>query len=425
MVAAISRYGVRVIPNTQQIIEDCQRRNALVDGPELRQFEASFCDFLGGGYASSASFGRMAFYYILQALDFPIGSEIVFPALTFWVVPEMARILGLKPVFADIDPLTFNLDPGSFLRVLSPWTRAVVPTHLFGLPCDMEPILKIAHDHGLKVIEDCAHSLGARYSGKMTGTFGDAAFYSFQTLKPLNTYGGGMAFTRDKSLATQVAALATAEPPPQPSHLMNQLLKGRMQRIFTRPEIFSFSGFPILWAASWIKARPDVYLWESIRALNPIPASYRLRYSNVQAALGLAGLEHLPEWNSAVRANADFMNSTLGRVDGVTLPRVPPGRSHVYYQYCIYVPDRDALVRFCIQRGVDLETLHVDVCPNLTSLFGSAGLPFPNANRAASVVQVPIYSSLSPLHLDRISSCITRAVAHNCQSMRAREVPTR
>src|SRR6476659_9538422 len=116
MLTAISRYGVRVPPSASRIIAECSRRGQLVQGPDIREFEDSFAEYHGGGEAIAASYGRMAFRYILQALELPVGSEIIFPALTFWVVPEMARTLGLRPVFADIDPATFNLDPGALER---------------------------------------------------------------------------------------------------------------------------------------------------------------------------------------------------------------------------------------------------------------------------------------------------------------------
>src|SRR5947199_9804138 len=108
----------------------------------------------------SASYGRMAFYYTLKALDLPRDSEIIFPALTFWVVPEMARVLGFRPKFVDIDPETFNIDPVKMEAAITPNTRVVVPTHLYGQPCEMEPITAAARTHGVFVIEDCAHALG-------------------------------------------------------------------------------------------------------------------------------------------------------------------------------------------------------------------------------------------------------------------------
>src|SRR5438034_192715 len=115
MLTAISRYGARVIPNTEQIAADCRARGEFIQGPHIDRFEAAFARRAGlpPAHAISASYGRMAFYYILHALALPPGSEIVVPALTFWVIPELARVAGLKVVFADVDPETFTMDPAS------------------------------------------------------------------------------------------------------------------------------------------------------------------------------------------------------------------------------------------------------------------------------------------------------------------------
>ena len=121
-----------------EIVAGCKARGEFIQGPDIARFEHAFTARAGGGHAIATSYGRMAFYYILKALDLPVGSEIILPALTFWVVPELARVAGLKVVFADVDPSTFTLDPISLERAITPATRAVVPTHLYGLPCDMD-----------------------------------------------------------------------------------------------------------------------------------------------------------------------------------------------------------------------------------------------------------------------------------------------
>ena len=174
MLTAISRYGARVLDNTEEIVAGCKARGEFIQGPDIARFEEAFAERLGQRHAIAASYGRMAFYYILKALDLPPGSEIVLPALTFWVVPELARVAGLKVVFADVDPATFTMDPAALERAITPATRAVVPTHLYGLPCDMDAIMSIASRHNLHVIEDCAHALGATFDGRPVGTFGDA-----------------------------------------------------------------------------------------------------------------------------------------------------------------------------------------------------------------------------------------------------------
>ncbi|HWW85780.1 MAG TPA: aminotransferase class I/II-fold pyridoxal phosphate-dependent enzyme, partial [Vicinamibacterales bacterium] len=193
MLTAVSRYGARVLPNNEELVASCKSRGELIQGPLIPLLEAGIARRAGVDphQAIATSYGRMAFYYILKALDFPPDSEIIVPALTFWVVPELARVAGLKVVFADVEPATFTLDPAAFERAITSKTRAVVPTHLYGLPCQMDAILAIAERHGLRVIEDCAHAIGATFKNRPVGTFGDAGFFSFQTLKPLNCYGGG------------------------------------------------------------------------------------------------------------------------------------------------------------------------------------------------------------------------------------------
>src|SRR6266404_4748660 len=158
MLTAISRYGARVLPNTEELVADCKARGEFIQGPQIAEFEAAFArrHGLDPTSAITAAYARMAFYYVLKALDLPPGSEIIFPALTFWVMPELARVAGLKVVFADVDSATFNLSPTALERAITPATRVVVPTHLYGLPCDMDAIMAIAQLHNLRVIEDCA-----------------------------------------------------------------------------------------------------------------------------------------------------------------------------------------------------------------------------------------------------------------------------
>jgi dTDP-4-amino-4,6-dideoxygalactose transaminase len=393
MFTPVCRYGIRVVPGIDRIVDECRSQGQMVQGPRIAEFEAAFARRLGGGYTSTASLGRMAFYYILRALDLPRDSEIIVPALTFWVVPEMARLCGLRLRFVDIDPRTFVIDHRAIERAITPATRAIVPTHLYGVVCDMDAIGAIAARHNLRVIEDCAHALGATYKGRAAGTFGDASFFSFQCGKPLNAYGGGMSFTRNADLGERIAKLAAAEPWPTEKSVLKRVRIGKLQRIFVRPAAFALTGFPALWVASKFHALPDIYPWEKVRPLDPAKEGYCERFSNVQAAIGLAGLEYLDEWNKRCRENAEIFRQALEGLEGVVPPWIPPDCVSVNYQYCVYVPNRDKTVAKCIQRGVDVETKHVDVCTEV-SLFGeNAEAPF--AAAGARVVQLPVYSSLT------------------------------
>ena len=408
MLKAISRYGARVISNTQQLAGDLDRRGQLIEGRHIAEFEQAFVDRIGTAHAVTTSYGRMAFRYLLQAYDLPPGSEVIFPALTFWVVPEIARVSGLTPVFADVDPETFTLCPKAFEAAITKRTRMVVPTHLWGLPCDMDPILEIAARHNLLVVEDCAHALGAEYRGKQVGTLGDAGFFSFQTLKPLNSYGGGMAVTGNRSVAQRVRAFAESEPWPTAKEMRWNLFRGRVQRISTRPDTFTWTLFPVAYVASHLKIDASAWLWEQVRPLDPLPDQYRRRYTNVQAAIALEGLKYLDDWTERTRAHADRMNRALRGLPGVHVPVVPPDRTHVYYQYCAYVPDRDATARECIRRGVDVETLHVDVCTRL-DLFGTPR-PSPGADRGAQAVQLPVYESLTDDQIRRVAQVVVESL---------------
>ncbi len=380
MLSAISRYGARWVPHADAIVENCRSRGQLIEGPAIAAFEDALAERLGGGHVITASRGRMAFYYILKALDLPPGAEIVFPALTFWVVPEMARVAGLRPVFADVDPVTFNLDPAALERAITPATRAVVPTHIYGLPCDMHEVLDVARRHRLAVIEDCAHALGATYRGRPVGGLGDAALFSFQVLKPW----------------------------PSEDRVLHRIRAARLERALMRPRLFSTTIFPILWAASFLHARPDVYLWEKVRPLWPLPEGYAERYSNVQAAIGLAALDFLDEWTDQTRAHARFMSFALAGLDGLALPPEPDDRVHVYYQYCVYPHDREGVVRRSLRNGLDVEYHHMDVCPELP-LFSAARADVPGARRTREALQLPIHAGLSGADLERVARRFRRA----------------
>jgi perosamine synthetase len=413
MRTAISRYGARVLPETEQIVARLKSRGEFIQGPHIAEFERAFEARLGRGTAITAAYGRIAFYYILKALDLPAGSEIIFPSLTFWVVPELARVAGLTVVFADVDPATFTMDPASVERLITDKTRAIVPTHLYGLPCDMDRLLDIAARHNLVVLEDCAHALGATYKGRPVGTFGAGALFSFQTLKPLNCYGGGLALVQDPRVAAAVRKTVDALPWPSEKRVRDRLLAGRLQRIFMKPWVFSISLFPVLWVSSLIDANPDVFLWEKIRSLDPLPEQYTERFPNVQAAIGLAGLQRLDEWTAQVQANARRVEAVLGGLPDVHVPRVPPDRTHVYYQYCVYgsgQAERDALVVRCVRRGVDVETLHVDVPPDM-ALFAGAAAEADGARRAAQAMQIPIYAGLTREQVDRVAATVRDALA--------------
>ena len=411
MMRAIARYGVRTIPGDEKEIVAAFRRGQAVAGPAIKEFEDRFADFHSMQHGITASFGRMAFYYILKALELPADAEIIFPALTFWVVPEMARRVGVKPAFVDVDARTFNIDPSRIEAAITERTRAIVPTHLYGQPCAMSEIMRIAERHKLIVIEDCAQAAGARWRGRRVGTFGHAAFFSFQMLKGINTYGGGMALTDDATLAAKVRAQAEAEPPPSTAELIKRFGLGLAARSLVSPKGFAGWGFPLGAALSFFSdADLSQYLWESIRPLKEFPRAYRRRFSNVQAVLGMRALNKLDEFNDRSQSHADIYTRGLANCAAVETPQVIDEAEHVYYQYCIYVSDPALAKRRAIRRRVDFETTHVDVCSTLP-LFEEFAADCPGAERTAEALQLPVYSRLRTSDVERVLRVLKEVAA--------------
>ncbi len=405
----IARYGVRSVPGDEKVIIAAFRRGEAVSGPAIAEFEQRFADYHGMEYAIASSFGRMAFHYILRALDMPEGSEIIFPALTFWVVPEIARRAGLRPVFVDVDPASFNLNPIKIEAAVTEHTRAIVPTHLYGQPCMMTEIMRVAEKHNLLVIEDCAQAVGARYRGRRVGTFGTASFFSFQMLKGINTYGGGMALTNDTTLARRIRENAMAEPAQSTKQLVRRFASGYAVRVGVNPKAFTFWGFPIQAAASFFGHRDlSAYIWEKIRPLDHFPRAYHQKYSNAQALIGLRGLAKLDEFNARSREHAAHYTRALIDCRHIRTPPVFPDAEHVYYQYCIYTSDPALTSRRAIRRGVDIETTHVDVCSKL-KLFEEFEAACPGAEATENALQLPVYSRLRPSDVERVLRVVRAA----------------
>lgn len=411
MPRAIARYGVRSVPGDERIVIDAFRRGTAVSGPAIGEFEARFAAYHGVRHAVAASYGRMACYYILRALDLAPGSEVIVPALTFWVIPEMVRRAGLRPVFVDVDAQTFNIAPEKIEAAITHRTRAILPTHLYGQPCAMEPILRTAEKYNLVVIEDCAQAVGARYRGRLVGTFGTAAFFSFQLLKGINTYGGGMAITDDATLAARIRAQAEAEPLPSTGELARRFALGYLARCAISPRGYALWGFPLQAAVS-LFGHYDLsrFVWEKIRPLAPFPASYRRRYTNAQAMLGLRALARLDDANARTRAHAERCTRQLADCRQVCPPAVIAGAEHVYYQYSIYVSDPERTARRMIRRGVDCETTHVDLCAELP-LFAEFAADCPGARQTARALQLPVYARLRDQDVERILRVLREATA--------------
>ena len=245
----------------------------------------------------------------------------------------------------------------------------------------------------------------------MVGTLGDASFFSFQAFKPLNTYGGGLAWMRDADLARRVGEFADGEAVAEREARREHPVERQVAAHVHPAEGVHLLAVPdlVCRVVGRTRSRRSASGKACARSTR-CPTHYRGRFTNVQAAIGLAGLKRLPEFIERTRRHARMLDDLLGDVPGITIPQTPPGRTHVYYQYCAYVPDSETIVKRCIRRGVDVAPMHVDVCTRM-ELFDWKGRAGAAArSKAATAVQVPVYESLSDAEIERVGRLVREQV---------------
>ena len=330
---------------------DSQR---FIGGEEVDALERELANLLGVAHVIGMSSGTDALLAALMALGVGPGDEVITSTYTFFATGGCIARLGARPVFVDIDPITFNIDPQAVEAACSPATRAIIPVHLFGLVADMNPLVRLARARGIPVVEDAAQAIGARRDGHTAGSFGDIASLSFFPSKNLGAFGdGGAVMTNDASLARQVRILRNHGSEPKYFHKV-------------------------------------------------IGGNFRL--DAVQAAVLRVKAPHLVEWTSGRRHNADAYRqlvSEAGLDKHVRLPIEPPGCFHIYNQFVITVRERDTLRAHLKSRGVET-AIYYPVPLHLQECFASLGYrpgQLPHAEAAArETLALPIYSELTEDH---------------------------
>ena len=268
-------------------------------GVECQAFEQEFAGFVGQRHAISLANGTLALELALHALDIGAGDEVIVPARTFIATASCVAARGAVPVVADIDPVSQNLTAGTVLAALTLRTRAIIAVHLAGWPCDMEPIMALAHARGLKVIEDCAQAHGATYRGRPVGSLGDCAAFSFCQDKIMTTGGeGGMLVTNDSPLWEKAWAYKD---------------HGKSHEAVFRRE------------------HPPGFRWLH----ESFGSNYRM--TEMQAAIGRLQLGKLPQWLAARRLNAAMLDAGFSAIPGLRVARPPAGIGHAYYKYYAFV----------------------------------------------------------------------------------------
>jgi dTDP-4-amino-4,6-dideoxygalactose transaminase len=340
-------------------VERVMASQHFVLGHEGAALEAEIAKLCGVAQGVGVASGTDALILALRACGVQSGDEVLLPPFTFVATGSAVSALGAKPVFADIRPDTYNIDPSEFERRVTPRTRAIVVVHLYGLPADMDSILAFAKSRKLPVIEDNAQAIGASYKGRLTGSLGDAACVSFYPTKNLGAYGdAGMVVTNSPELAARI-----------------RTLRNHGQ------------------SAKYLSAEPG---WNS-------------RLDEIQAAILRVKLRHLSNWQRARQSHAAEYNGLFSQIPGVMPPLAPEGLEHVFHQYTIRVEQRDALQKFLSERKIG-STVYYPYPLHLQPLYAALGHKvgdFPHAERAAQeVLSLPMYPELRKEQIARVVETI-------------------
>ena len=327
---------------------DSQR---FIMGPEIAALEEELARLLGIRHAVAVSSGTDALLLALMTLDIKAGDEVVTTPYSFFATAGAIVRVGARPVFVDIDPVTFNIDPARIRPALTPRTKAILPVHLFGLSADLDPVADIASRAGVLIIEDAAQAIGATYKSRPVGGVGALGCFSFFPSKNLGAFGdAGLLATNDEGLARRARLLRTHGMEPKYYH---HLVGGNF------------------------------------------------RMDALQAAILRVKAPHLTAWTDARRANAERYRALFGAAglgDRVMLPIEPPDRRHIFNQFVIRTADRDGLKRHLDARGIGTE-IYYPVPFHLQPCFADLGYrrgEFPHAERAAAEsLALPIYGELT------------------------------
>lgn len=342
-------------------IQDVLNATSFILGPNVQALEKEVADYCGVKHAIGVASGTDALHLALLAADIGPGDEVITSPFTFIATAEAIAYVGAKPVFVDINPDTFNIDPDLIEAAITDKTKAVMPVHMFGQSVDMDPIAAICKKHELKIIEDCAQSFGAEYGGKKSGAYGDLGCFSFFPSKNLGAFGdGGMVITNDDTMADNV----------------------RMYRNH---------GSKVRYYHSCI--------------------GYNSRLDEMQAVILRVKLKHIDEFNSNRYKNAQAYTNKL-KDSGITAPFEDGKGTHVYHQYTIMHDKRDAIHQALTDRGI-ASAIYYPVPLHRQEVFAEdyKNISLPNAEAVSErVVSLPMFPELIQEQIQQIMDTVLSAI---------------
>jgi len=375
------KYGTEYGPEEERVLLEVLRQGAPTSGEACIQFERDFAAYCGVAHARAVSNGTAALFLSLVALDLKPGERVITTPMTWIATAAAAITLGAEVDFVDIDPDTCNLDPSELEAKIRRNTCAILPVHLYGECCDMDPILAIARRHNLAVIEDACHSIGADYKGRKAGSFGLTGCFSFHEQKNISTLGeGGMVITNDPAVFERVA-----------------LYRSHCTRVYGRSTKYCSLDESKL-------AMGKRFWWQDFD-----DCGYNFRMTDAQGAVGVVQLRKLDMLNRRRIDNAAYLTAGLREVPGLKLPVVRPGCTHVFHLYPVQIEAKefgmtrdDFIHAMLYERGIKAGTHYTPL--HLTTAFQRRGFrkgQFPVAEAAGErMVTLPINPRQSREALD-------------------------
>ncbi len=341
-----------------EAVTEVLKSGMLAQGPKVDQFQKEFSKYVNANYSIATSSGTTALHTALVAAGIKANDEVITTPFTFAATSNSILYCGAKPVYADINPETFNLDPSKIEEKITEKTKAIIPVHLYGQPADLNPMLEIAEKYDLKVIEDAAQAHGAVYKGKKIGSIGDFGCFSFYPTKNMTTGEGGMVTTNDEDLAEK---------------------------------------------AGMVRAHGESKRYEQSLL------GYNYRMTDIAASIGLVQLKHIDEFNEKRNENAQYLSEGLTDVEGITTPTVADDVKHVFHQYTIRVSkNRDSFKDYLTENGIGTG-IHYPIVLYKQPYYANQGITgnCPEAEKASNeVISLPVHPSLTEEELDTIIKTI-------------------
>jgi dTDP-4-amino-4,6-dideoxygalactose transaminase len=361
-----------------------------------------FSKHIQASHAFSFWKGRVALYAILKALQIQQGDEVILPGFTCVVVPNAVRFTGATPVYVDIDPVSYNIDPIAVKQSISSRTRAIIVQHTFGIPADLQQLIEIASERGLPIIEDCAHALGSRYMNRLVGTFGVGAFFSSQWSKPYTTGLGGMAVTSDAQLAKALNKLQSEFTAPPQRQVLRLYLQYRLYDMMFGPRLY-WPSMRVLRGLSKLNVFVGSSSQEELDGI--LPSDVEWNMSSFQAKIGRMKLYRLSQDLIHNRTITQLYEEILSK-NGWSVVERPKHGEPVFLRYPVRVTNKWNLLERAKGARIELGSWFESVLhPIRTSLerYGYHGGQCPVAERSANeVVNLPLHPRITSKEAKRI-----------------------